>query len=79
MSEHDSESKGESGSEGVPRLPRGKGRIRISQRELMTLFMMIVALFAVLAMQRSCATGVGNLFRAFEPPPDARPSFPRTP
>jgi hypothetical protein len=65
--------KHDSDDEEVPKLARGKGRIRIPQRELMTIMLMLVALFAVVALQKSCATGVGNLFRALEPTPDARP------
>jgi hypothetical protein len=34
----------------------------------MTIFSLLICLFAVLAMRTMCAQGVANLFKAMEPP-----------
>lgn len=57
--------------EDVPKLGRGRTRLRLPMQQIVTIVMLIVALVAVLTLRRGCAQGVGNLFKAFEPPPDA--------
>lgn len=68
------------GDEEVPRIGRGRPRFRLPQRELMAIFALLIMLFAVLALRKSCAGGVANLFKALEPidagPPQPAPPAP---
>ncbi len=57
--------------EPVPKLPRGRFLTRMQMRDIFAILMLLTTLIAVLALRRGCAEGVGNLFRAFEPPVDA--------
>jgi len=43
-------------------------KFKLNPREVMTIFALLLCLFAVLAFRTTCAQGVGNLFRAMEPP-----------
>ncbi|MBI4509136.1 MAG: hypothetical protein HY698_05845 [Deltaproteobacteria bacterium] len=65
----------------IPRLPRGRHGFKLPMRELMTLLTLVVALVAVIGLGKGCASGVQNLFEAFEPPPDtgqsSRPALPK--
>ena len=58
-------------------------KLKLNPREVMTIFALLICLFAVLALRTACSRGVANLFRAMEPPvaPDGGqpPSSPAAP
>ena len=63
-------------SEPVPKIGRGRSRRRWSYyfppQQIISLFALLIGLFAVLALRDSCSRGAGNLLKQFEElPPDA--------
>jgi hypothetical protein len=62
--------------EKVPKIGRGKRRMRLPARQLMMILMLLVCLIAVLALRKPCSEGVGNFFQNFDAPADAGPRKP---
>jgi hypothetical protein len=58
--------------EDVPRLGRGRRRKvkYFPPGEVISIFALLIGLFAVIALKDSCARGAGGLLKAFDAPPD---------
>jgi hypothetical protein len=58
----------------VPRIGRGRHRGKWSYyfppQQVITLFALLIGLFAVLSLRESCSRGAGNLLQQFEYRPD---------
>ncbi len=53
----------------VPRIGHGRLRPKFPLAQLIQIFMLIVALVAVLMLRQSCASGVATWFNTVAPPP----------
>ncbi len=59
---------GKRDADDVPHIGRGRLRPRFPLAQLIQIFMLIVALVAVLMLRQSCASGVATWFNTVAPP-----------
>jgi hypothetical protein len=55
------------------RARRSRASYYLPPRQLFAIGMLLLLLFAVVALRDACADGVANLYRAMEAPPEAPP------
>jgi hypothetical protein len=61
-------------NEDVPKIGRGRVRNLFPMTSVVRIFALIVCLVAILALRKSCASGVAHFVTNFSPPPvDAGP------
>lgn len=64
--------------EPVPKLPRGR-TFRFAGGQIMSIGLLLIALFAVVAMRGACAAGAGSMLEAFDEPPQDPAIVPTAP